>query len=73
MMDWNQDGKHDYKDDSFFYNVVLENEEENNTNEKEFSANKAGDDSSRNHLENSGSPWAWGLLFIGVLLIFLLV
>lgn len=23
MIDWNRDGKHDWKDDSFFHNVVM--------------------------------------------------
>ena len=26
-MDWNHDGKHDWKDDSFFHNVVMKDSE----------------------------------------------
>jgi hypothetical protein len=73
MMDWNQDGKHDYKDDSFFYNVVLKNEEENNSNEKELTSNKTTDNSSRNYLENPGSFLAWLLFLIPIILILVLL
>lgn len=72
MMDWNQDGKHDYKDDSFFYNVVLKNEEDN-SDEKELISNKTTDNSSRNYLENPGSFLAWLLVLIPIILILVLL
>lgn len=28
-MDWNGDGKHDWRDDEFYHNVILQEEEEN--------------------------------------------
>lgn len=39
-MDWNNDGKHDWKDDSFFQNVVLkdaEKQEEEKSNKNSSS------------------------------------
>lgn len=29
-MDWNGDGKHDWRDDEFYHNVILQEEEEEN-------------------------------------------
>lgn len=31
-MDWNHDGKHDWKDDAFFHNVVMKDSEKETSN-----------------------------------------
>ncbi len=52
-MDWNHDGKHDWKDDAFFHNVVMKDSEKE-TRDKNCNHTSSGSSSSNS---NNGIIW----------------
>lgn len=58
-MDWNHDGKHDYKDEAFFHSEVMKSDEKQTS--KNGSKNTSNRSSTSN-VDSSGAGWFWGLL-----------
>lgn len=62
MIDWNNDGKIDHKDDAFFYNVVVKD------SEKESNA-KSGNSSSKS--SNTSSSWVGWVVLLCIAYLFI--
>ena len=61
MIDWNHDGKIDYKDEAFFHNVVLKGEEKDKELEEKGTIPYSHSTSSDS---GNGAKWFFIILFI---------
>ena len=66
-MDWNHDGKHDWKDDAFFHNVIMKD------SEKEFSSKSNNNSSFRGPSTNSSNGLTWFIVLCIVYFIIKLI
>ena len=68
-MDWNNDGKHDWKDDAFYNNVIAPDNKSHASSHNTGSGNK---NSNNTHYSSSGSSngWAW---FIIICVVYFLI
>ncbi len=62
MIDWNHDGKIDYKDDAFFHNVVLKGEEKDKEMEEKQGITPYSHSTSTN--SSNGLKWFFIILFV---------
>ena len=67
-MDWNHDGKIDYKDHAFYNNVVEPGLKKNENVSSNNGSNK--DSSTPSSAEGSGKGWA---IFIGICVLYLII
>ena len=68
-MDWNHDGKHDWKDDAFYNNVIAPE----NKDSSSFHSGSSGNKNSNNTNYSSSSSsngWAW---FIVICIFYFLI
>ena len=65
-MDWNHDGKHDWKDDAFFYNIVIK-DSDTETNNKNCNHTASGSSNS------TGNGLVWFIVFCVVYFIIKLI
>ena len=61
MIDWNHDGKVDYKDDAFFHNIVMKDSENKSTIKNQ--ARNSNSSSSSGEI-SSGAVWCFVLFIV---------
>lgn len=70
-MDWNNDGKHDWKDDAFYNNVIAPDNKSSGSSYNGSSNHKNSNDNSHNPSSSgSSNGWAW---FIVICVVYLLI
>ena len=67
-MDWNHDGKHDYKDDAFFHNVVMKDSSKETETKSSNSRN-----SSTGSSASSSNGLTWFIILCIVYFIFKII
>ena len=68
-MDWNHDGKIDYKDHAF-YNNVIEPGSKNTSTQNTSSTRKTTSSNSQSSSESSGQGWA---IVVGICILYLFI
>ena len=68
MFDWNNDGKHDWRDDAFYNNVIAPKDK--SSSYSCGGSSNHNNSSNNNHYSSSSNGWAW---FVVVCVIYLLI
>ena len=69
-MDWNNDGKHDWRDDAFYNNVIAPEDKGSSSSHGRASSNKNSNNNTHYSSSSSGGGWAW---FIGICVVYFLI